>query len=211
MHTITFISTVHERLGKCDSSELFAILAEIKPDVIFLEALESTYSSYHQNTFTNFGVYHPKLEIAAIQKLSKKFPVKYVPVLKSVLPDSFLTKYKKLNEFNSLQRLFDDYNSNIEERGFAFLNSKECSDQNEKMREIERHLLNNNELEKLVNEGIDAYESSMMRNIYLYCRNNQFDTGVFMCGVAHRNSIIDKMENYNTKEQLNLNWKIYGN
>ena len=89
MNTITFISTVHEKHGKCDSSELCAILSAIKPDVIFLEALESTYSNYHQNTFNNFGVYHHKLELAAIQKFSKMFPIKYVPVLESGLHDSF--------------------------------------------------------------------------------------------------------------------------
>lgn len=210
MSTITFISTIHKSHGRCDSHELFSILEEIKPEIIFLEALENTYSKYQQYIFENFGVYHEKLELAAIQKFSAKFPVKYVPVLENALPDSFGIKYNNLKKFPELQMLVDENRSNVEEMGFAFLNSQECSDQHEKMRERERHLLNDTELEKLFNKDIDTYENSMMRSIYSYCRHNEFDRAVFMCGVAHRSSIINKMEVFNMKEKFSLNWKIYG-
>ena len=63
MASITFISTVHKKIGKCSAEELCKILEKITPDIIFLEALEDTYSKYHQNTFSNFGVFHEKLEI----------------------------------------------------------------------------------------------------------------------------------------------------
>lgn len=209
MHTVTLISTIHEELGKCNSSELSTILEKLKPEVIFLEALQSTYTNYQQSIFHSFGVYHQKLELAAIQKFSERFPVKYVPVLEIVLPNSFDNKYDKLNGFVQLESLVDNHNSIVKERGFEYLNSEECSDQTEKMRELERHLLNDNVLEKLVSQEIDNYENSMMKNIYSYCRNNQFSKAVFMCGVAHRNSIISKIERFNTKERLKLNWKIY--
>ena len=51
----------------------------------------------------------------------------------------------------------------------------------------------------------------MMRNIYSYCRDNQFEKAVFMCGVAHRHSIIEKIGSFNSKENMNLNWGIFGN
>lgn len=210
MQTITFISTIHKELGNCNSDELCIILERVRPDVIFLEALEDTYSTYQQYIFDQFGGYHRKLELAAIQKYSKRFIVVYVPVLEKGLPDSFDCKYNKLKPSIELRSLLADQNSRISEGGFNYLNSKECSVLNDKMRELERHLLNDSELEKLFCEDIDEYENTMMQNIYLYSRSNLFSSAVFMCGVAHRNSIIAKMESFNTKEKLNLNWKILG-
>lgn len=210
MQTITFISTVHEEIGKCDSSELCAILKKIRPEVIFLEALEGTYSSYHRQTFNNFGVYHRKLEIAAIQKFDEIFSAKYVPVLEKGLPDSFDKKYNILSKITQIERLVVNHNLIIEEKGFDYLNSKECSIQNEKIREAEKEFLKDNELEQSVKVGLDVYENTMIQNIYLYSRNNWFKKGVFMCGVAHRNSIINKIESFKNKEKINLNWQIYG-
>lgn len=210
MHTITLVSTIHRELGKCNPSELSTILEKLKPEVIFLEALPSTYSNYQQSIFHSFEVYHEKLELAAIQKFSERFPVEYVPVLENELPNSLDKKLHKLSGFVQLQRLLDDHNSIFKERGFDYLNSEECSDQIEEMRELERHLLNDNDLEKLVRQEIDIYENSMMKNIYEYCRKNRFSKAVFMCGVAHRKSIISKIQEFNTKRKLNLNWKIYG-
>ena len=107
--------------------------------------------------------------------------------------------------------MFDDYNSLASEQGFEFLNSTESIELQERMRLFEKNLLINNELNKAVNEDINAYENSMMQNIYSYCRNNQFEKAIFMCGVAHRASIIKKIESFKSKEKVDLNWEIYGN
>jgi len=49
----------------------------------------------------------------------------------------------------------------------------------------------------------------MLRNIASYCRNHQFHTGIFMCGVAHRKSILEKLSKFNSQEEVNVNWMIY--
>lgn len=85
MHNITFISTVHVEIGKCNADELCKILEKVSLDVIFLEALEDTYSKYQQNIFSLFGVEHKKLEIRAIQKYSIISQFEYVPVLEKEL------------------------------------------------------------------------------------------------------------------------------
>mgnify|MGYP006910302794 FL=1 len=95
------------------------------------------------------------------------------------------------------------------EQGFQFLNSVESTMLQEEMRMLENHLLNDSAINKATNESIDAYENSMMRNIYSYCRNNQFNAAIFMCGVAHRKSIIKKIDIFNAQEELNLNWLIF--
>ena len=139
MHTITLISTIHEKLGKCNSSELSTILQKLEPEVIFLEALQSTYSNYQQSNFHKFGVYHQKLELAAIQKFNERFPVEYVPVIENELPTSFDDKYDKLSRFIQLQRIVDNHSSIVKERGFEYLNSEQCSNELEEMREFEQH------------------------------------------------------------------------
>ncbi|MBO6536135.1 MAG: hypothetical protein JJ966_07930 [Balneolaceae bacterium] len=208
---ITLISTIHEEHGKCNSDELCSILEILKPEVIFLEALDNTYSNYDKQMFENFGVYHHKLELAAIQKFIKYCPVTYISVLDKQLPESFNEKYDQLDNFNELKQLFENQNKIIEREGFDYLNSSRCTVQNEELRELEVKLLNDSELEQIVRSDIDEYENSMMRNIQSYCSKNQFNNAVFMCGVAHRKSIISKIEQFSNNGKREINWKVYGN
>lgn len=89
MPKITFISTIHEEIGNCNADELSNILKELNPDVIFLEALDDTYSNYDKIKLSSFGVYHRKLEIRAIQKYCLNNSCEYIPVLDNGLSDSF--------------------------------------------------------------------------------------------------------------------------
>ena len=211
MNHITFISTIHEENGKCNADELCVIFEKISPDVVFLEAIESTYSHYQKNTFSSFGVYHRKLEIKAIQKYSQSFPIEYVPVLERGLPEIFYNKYNQVCENLQFQKMLNDYNLLASEHGFNFLNSTKSIELQEKMRLFEKQLLNNNELSKAVDEDIEAYENTMVKNIYIFCQNNQFEKAIFMCGVAHRYSIIKKIESFNSTEKVDLHWEVYGN
>lgn len=210
MNNITFISTVHKEMGKCNADELCAILERVSPEIVFLEALENTYSNYEKDLFSSFGVYHRKLEIKAIQKYSHSSSFEYVPVLDNGLSDSFEKKYDLVCDNIQFKTMLDEFNSLASEQGFPFLNSAESIYRQEKMRALEDRLLPGNKLNETADEDIDAYENSMMRNIYSYWRNNQFDKAVFLCGVAHRRSIIEKMESFNCKEKTDLNWEIYG-
>ena len=118
-------------------------------------------------------------------------------------------KYGSVCENIEFQKLLDNFNSLASEHGFQFLNSAQSIRLQEEMRMFENHLLTDSELNKTAIEDIDAYENSMIRNIYSYCRNSQFDTAIFMCGVAHRKSIIEKVEKFNTQEEMSLNWVIF--
>lgn len=211
MNNITFVSTVHKEMGKCNADELCAILEKLSPEIIFLEALENTYSNYEKNLFSSFGVYHQKLELKALQKYCHSSSFEYVPVLDNGLSESFERKYNLVCEDIQFQMMLDDFNSLASEQGFQFLNSVKSIHLQDKMRMFEYSLLTDNKLNIASNEDIDAYENSMMRNIYSYCRNNQFNKAVFLCGVAHRHSIIEKIESFNSKDKIDLNWIIYGN
>jgi len=201
---------MHKKNGKCNADELYTILKAESPEVVFLEALESTYSNYDETRFSSFGVYNHKLEIEAIQKYSHDFPIQYVPVLDSGLSELFDNKYKLIYEDSQFQKMFDEFSLLAKTEGFQFLNSQLSMTLHQKMRTFETQFLNHNELNEAVNADIDAYENAMIRNIYSYCRTNQFKKAVFMCGSAHRQSIIEKIRNFNGKEKMDVNWVVYG-
>ncbi len=105
--------------------------------------------------------------------------------------------------------MINHFNNLVELNGFKFLNSFESIELQENLRKLENHILNNVELEKTFITDIDEYENSMIRNIYSYCRSNNFKSAIFMCGVAHRKSIIEKIAKNFTPENLNVNWVVY--
>lgn len=210
MHNITLISTVHEENGKCNADELCKIIEKISPEVIFLEALEKTYSDYDQMMLSSFGIFHEKLEISAIQKYGVNTSLKYIPVLDNELPDSFEKKYRIVCEKREMQNLIDNFDSLAAERGFEFINSPESIELQDEIRMLERQLLNESKIIKVANEDIDAYENSMIRNIYSYCKTSKFNTAISMCGVAHRKSIIEKIEQFKAPKEIDLSWAIFG-
>ena len=210
MHNITLISTMHKEFGKCNADELCNILKKESPDVVFLEALDTTYSNYDKTRYSEFGVYHQKLEIKAIQKFSNQTSFEYVPVLDNGLSDLFDEKYERVCENSQLQKMLNEFNSLAKTKGFPFLNSLLSMAMHQKMRIFENRLLNNNELIDAVKSDIDAYENSLMRNIYSYCRINRFDKAIFLCGSAHRQSLIEKIRYFKGKEKIDIKWEVYG-
>jgi hypothetical protein len=211
MHNNTFISTIHAEIGKCNAEELYKIIKKLSPEVIFLEAVDETYSEYENYLFSTYGVYHKKLEISAIQKYNHDTSFEYVPVCEIGLSDAFHRKIKTVCQNRELQKLIDNFNYLAAEHGFKFLNSLECINLQEEMRVLETQILNNIEMDKTVKADIDIYENPMIRNIYSYCNNNHFNSAIFMCGAAHRKSIIEKIEKSKTEEQVNLTWTIFEN
>ncbi|AZA89116.1 hypothetical protein EG349_20030 (plasmid) [Chryseobacterium shandongense] len=207
MKKITHISARHKELGNCNSDELCKIISMINPEVIFLESFNSTYSAYSQETFKNFGVYHNKLEIQALQKYSKIGSFNYVPVLKNNLLKAFDEKYAIVCRNVEFQKILDLYNLEVENGGFKFLNSENCIQFHENMRKFENKILNNYELTLNADTAIDIYENEMLSNIYQYCKNNHFNDGIFMCGSAHRRSIIEKTVNNSLNGKFEVRWE----
>lgn len=209
MYNITLLSTVHKEIGKCNSEELYKILQSISPDVIFLEAFENSYSQYHQMLFSQFGVYQERLEIKAIQAYSQNHAFEYVPVLDIGLSDEFEKKLEIVSQNIDYQRLLDNYISVEKENGFQFLNSEEQIAYQELMRELENRIIDNTIMHQKADESMDAYEHSMLRNVYTFCQDNSFKSAIFMCGAGHRKTITQKIKEYELKENIKLNWTFY--
>ena len=210
MPIITLISTRHKEHGKCNANELCSILEIQRPDVIFLEALETTYSKNDKIKFSSFGVYHHKLEIEALQKLSLHCSFEYVPVLESGITSLFDKKYNKIAVNNELESMLFEFEKLEILEGFEFLNSNKCIAMHSKMRDIENNLLQDDFFLEAYNAKLEEYENSMIKNIYSYSKSHIFENGVYMCGSAHRESLIKKFELFESKEKLGINWQVYG-
>lgn len=209
MQHITFISTIHKSIGECNAEELHSIIAVIKPEVIFVEALEDTYSAYQKFLFSSFGVSHGQLEIAAIQQYGIHHSFEYVPVLDFGLPDAFDKRSAKVVHKKDWQYLIDNFNELTAAKGFKFLNSQQCITLQENMRTQERHIIDDAEAEEAFQAGINTYEDNMMRNIYVYCKNHDFSSAIFMCGAAHRQSIIEKIQRFKDREGIPPQWTVF--
>lgn len=206
MRKIYFISTIHKEIGKCDAGELHKILKKLSPEVVFLEALDSTYPEYKRMIFSEFGLYDTKLEIKAIQYYLLDRPLTYVPVLDFGLSDAFMKRCDLLEQFPEHKSLYSDFYFKEKTLGFSFLNSKEAIALQEELRALEDKLLYNSDLNQKALEDIDSYENNMMKNISAYCRENTFEKAVFMCGVAHRKSMIEKISSSQEMLDLEIDW-----
>lgn len=210
MITITHISTKHREAGNCNAQSLKEILEELKPEVIFVEALEETYSFYEQQLYSHFGVSHKKLEIKAIQKYQENNQSVYVPLLEVSLPKEFDLKYDRITQNVDYQKILDEYNEIVAQKGVKYLNTKESTKWQEQLRLKENLILNDDSLNKQVLNGVDVYEDNMIKNMYHYCEKNDFNKGVFLCGVAHRQSLIRKFQKLKKTQQAIINWNVYG-
>ncbi len=210
MHNITFISTIHVETGQCTAEELYQIIEKLSPEVIFLEASDKTYSGYDESLFLTYGQYHNKLEIAAIQKYDRSNALfEYIPVCENGLSDALKRVNKIVGQNKERQQLIGHFKSSSEKHGFKFLNSLECINLQEEIRVLEGQILNGSDEDEIFKTAIDAYEKPMIRNIYSYCNNNHFSSAIFMCGAAHRKSIIEKIDRAKREEQVNLAWTVF--
>jgi hypothetical protein len=53
-------------------------------------------------------------------------------------------------------------------------------------------------------------EIEMVKNIFKYSKENDYNDAVFIFGVAHKNSILQKINDYKNKNKITINWKLYG-
>ncbi|MCL2155007.1 MAG: hypothetical protein FWH53_05020 [Leptospirales bacterium] len=217
MYNITLICTNHGELGKCNSDELYEIIESISPDVIFEELSQDLFDRfYKENQFP----YEPP-EIQSIKMYLRNHNIKHFPVDIDVSKDLSTSEIEYM--FNTFKK-YDVYKKSDDELGimtardgFAFLNSKKCNELFEKKKITEKNLIgfmmiNKNllfRIHKLFYEEHDKREYEIIKNIYNYSKENQYNQALLLIGSAHRKSIIEKIEKYKTQENLKLNWTFY--
>ncbi|GEP94510.1 hypothetical protein [Chitinophaga cymbidii] len=219
MHNITLIGTRHAECGKCNSDELYQIIGNIQPEVIFEEIPPSFFDAYYINKTRN------NLETDAINKYSETHKVKQIPVdCDNVPSESFfqdhgymLKRIEGLIDINGFnyRSLVDSNWAYVQKYGFKYLNSVCCINMNDEIyNTIEKSLqiLNNGKLfqtHQLMSEINEKRETVMLQNIYKYSEGHSYDKAIFILGAGHRKSIMQKIQKYQRSEELKLNWTFY--
>jgi hypothetical protein len=219
MFDITLISTRHEDAGACTSQELYKILEELRPEVIFLELPPS----YLLKRFIDRT--HTSLETEAVRIYIDKYKLVIVAVDIDDVPDSnFFEEYKRA--FERVEWLADVNGINLRNAsdanrqytrmyGFNYLNSDHSITDYEAHKDaLEQGLkqINDERLNKAYQawtEVNERRENEMLQNIYDYCKDWHFERAVFLLGAAHRKSMIDKIDHRENTETLKLNWFLY--
>ncbi|WP_177180950.1 hypothetical protein [Parapedobacter koreensis] len=214
MYSITLLSSFHKLLGKCNPDELYKIIEEIQPEIIFEELSPDTFS------FVYADDYIPNtIEATAIKKYLrcysiKHFPVDTYPIYKT---DLFFGADEIAKRSAEYVRLWKEQVAMIKQEGHNFLNSDTCSERLDKIRVVEETVLSRiNDLKllrehKSESELHDKRETEMLRNIYNYSKQHLYNKAMFICGAEHREPIKAKIQEYEMEGELKLNWAFYNN
>jgi len=217
MPNVIIISTEHRESGNCNSDELCKIFESIKPEVIFEEETDDDkYRSYYDeaNSFKS-------LEVQTIIKYKLKHDIRNVPV--DAKPNQYLSfhewdyLFNTFNKFVAYKQIIMDHCALRDKDGFAYLNSAKCSELFVKMKNMERQIIefsavNKNELFRiyeLFHKEHDHREKEMLQNIHNFSKENQYKQAVFLLGFAHRNSIEQRIKDFQIKENPKLSWTFY--
>lgn len=213
MYKITLLSSIHCKLGKCNSDELYRIIENLEPEIIFEEL------SNHIFVILYTDEYIPQsLEAFTIKEYLKTYSISHFPVDTHVKNEVDLFNghnsiSSKSNEYNEL---FNRQISMIITNGFSFLNSDEYSELLSNISAIERkvlHEINNEMLSRQYQQEIqlhDKRENEMLKNIYNYSKQFQYRKALFICGAEHRKPFLNKIPEFEKREEINLNWSFYG-
>lgn len=211
---ITLISSSHYALGELNSCELYKILIEINPEVIFEEI-------FFPRTKENICKYNIEktVETIAINKYTNEHNVIHIPVDYdySCIIDDMNLLYENLEKTISMKyREFNKKKSYQIGKGFKSLNSDELICILDELKIIEKETIIDLRDEKITNifnlwEKINnKREDEMIKNILKYSKENNYNNAVFIFGVAHKESILQKLRNYKDEYKLKIDWKLYG-
>jgi hypothetical protein len=215
MCNIVLIATSHKENGICTSKELLKILHAIKPDVIFEELSQQSFTSIYEGRLSD------SLETHAIKLYSNEQIVKHHPV--DVDGNQLIDKKLK----NSISNMFEIFGRNLNyqnlsstlrslsyELGFPFLNSIQYETL------LAQKYFSEQRLAEFFKEGDlvavhqtwirinDFREREMLNNIYKYSEINDFDKAIFLVGAEHRKPIIDMINKMEIEARVKMNWNF---
>jgi hypothetical protein len=213
MHNITLVGTLHVEKGNCNLNEFYKIIESINPEVIFEELSPSYYNECYIEKKGD------KLETNTIIKyLENHQELKHIPVDCAEIPEpSFfelnrsmhLKLEKRSHGYCRIVDINSDYSAAY---GFIYLNSNDYI----KMNDIYENeiietikFIGDESLMSINQQWLDFMsnrEDVMISKIYDYCKENNFEKGLFYIGATHRSAIIEKTQKYNETSEIKITW-----
>lgn len=231
MHNITLIGTAHTEKGLCNPDELYKILQEINPNVIFDELSSNAACMFYGDCFDPFSCnsillnQRPPvpLEVKSIRKYKQNYNVEIIPV-DTIVGQSphnkeFLLMFHTFFNCEDYKKLDNEKEILIAQNGFPYLNSDDFLDLLKRKTIMELNIIESSpkkdrllEIYRLFQEEqVDRREKEMLWNIYNYSKEHQYSASVFLIGAEHTRSIMSKISEYEKISETNLSWNLYGN
>jgi hypothetical protein len=202
---------MHKGIGNCNPKELYKIIEKIKPEVIFEENSFSRTIDFYRNQYLH------TIETVALVPYLLNYKVEYIPVETYDVPLNYEKNTDYVNDkisniSHEYKYIFDEIVEKAKEKGFSYLNSMECSNLFVKSQEIKENIV------KISNDKLllDAYnisksitdnrENYMINSIYAYSQKANYNNAIFITGAEHRNSMMYKIQDYERRNELKLNW-----
>jgi hypothetical protein len=210
MYDVNVISSMHKELGNCNTEELYKIIEGIKPDVIFEELDYSRFNEAYKEQ-QPFSV-----ETDTITMYLQNNIIEHIPVDTYDTPEinrekkSFMENFIANNN-NEYKKILFTQTKLAWQYGFNALNSKQFNELTEMIKNQEEIFYQNtdNEEYKKIYEDWNKFnnnrEYEMIRNIYNYSKEHQYNKAIFFVGADHSNSINRKIQECKEKD-IKINW-----
>lgn len=216
MCMITLIASVHSVHGFCNSNELYRIIQQIAPDVIFEEIPSNKFTAIYN------GLLSDSLETFTIKKYLQKYPIAHFPVdLESKEMNDLQFRTDLKNMFNVFNQHNSEYNNlstqhifQTEQFGFPYLSSNFCLETIKYKKKLEAEILKDINLEILSQtylrwiKFVHERENAMIKNINRYCEYNKFENAIFLVGTEHRKPIMDIVLALENSSKNDLSWNF---
>ncbi len=211
MHKITLVCSAHRENGLCNAGELLKILRAIEPEAIFEEIRPSDFDSYYKTKWS--------LEAQAITKFREYKLPQQVPVDRYDIPETLVAETDRVldcveNTSQEYLVLTEENHKSVHKHGFKYLNSAACAAMIARMSEIEEKTIIGTGDQGLI-RGLERWrhlirrrELEMIDSIYEYCRENVFDTGVFLVGAGHKTGVVKEIAKHVGTEADLINWNF---
>jgi succinate dehydrogenase flavin-adding protein (antitoxin of CptAB toxin-antitoxin module) len=101
------------------------------------------------------------------------------------------------------------------QKGFQYINSIDCYNLLEKLHLIEEEVLKKTNDNNLINDYnswkniTNNRDNEMIKNIYEYSKKHSYNKAVFIIGAEHKKSIFEKINEFDSKENIKINWRSW--
>lgn len=216
MFNVILVCTHHDELGKCNADELYKIIQSINPDVIFEELNSDLFNKF----YTEKSIPFDTPEVKAVKKYIQNTSATHVPVdidvSESLSTSEIEFMFNAIRKYHIYSKLENEHKELVFQEGYTFLNSLQCEEIFVQKKRLEKTLIDcdvwKSQLSRIHALFYDEQhnrEHGIIKNIYKYSAEFQFDKAVLLLGSGHRRTIFEKIQVFESEGLKHINWEKY--